>query len=100
MGKYLVLWEVVPGTVPANSKEAGPAFLALTDMVKADMKKGVTRDWGSIIGGMKGYAIDEGTEVEVMNEMLQYSPYIKFEVHAVASVDQVAQAMKAWGKKK
>ena len=98
MGKYLVLWEVVPGTVPLNAKEAGPAFLALTDMVKADMKKGVTKDWGAFVGGLKGYAIDEGTEVEVMNEMLQYSPHIKFEVHAVASVEQVAQAMKAWGK--
>jgi hypothetical protein len=98
MGKYLVLWEVVPGTVPLNAKEAGPAFLALTDMVKADMKKGQCKDWGTFLGAAKGYSIDEGTEVEVMNGMLQYSPFIKFEVHAVASVDQVAQAMKAWGK--
>ncbi len=30
MGKYLVLWEIVPGTVPTEPKEAGAAFLALT----------------------------------------------------------------------
>ena len=40
MGKYLVLWEVVPGTVPANAKEAGPAFLAMTEMVKGRHEEG------------------------------------------------------------
>ncbi len=95
MGKYLVLWEIVPGTVSAGAKEASPALLALTEMVKADMKKGLSKDWGAFLGESKGYTVFEGTEVEAITTMLQYAPYLNFEVHAVASVDQVAEAMKA-----
>ncbi len=95
MGKYLILWEVVPGSMPANAKEARTAMLAMADMVKADMKKGSCKDWGSFLGEAKGYSIDEGTEVEVMNGMLQYAPYIRFQVHPVATLAQVQQAIKA-----
>jgi hypothetical protein len=96
MGKYLVLWEVVPGTLPAKAKQAGTAMLAMTEMVKKDMKSGHCKDWGSFLGDAKGFSIDEGTEVEIMTGMLKYSPYIKFQVYPVASVAQTAQAVKAW----
>ena len=50
---------------------------------------------GVIPWGIEGYAIDEGTEVTMMTETLKYVPYVKFEVHPVASLAQVEEAIKA-----
>ena len=95
MGKYLLLWEVDPATMPLNAKERGIALLTLAEGVKADMKKGFTKDWGTFFGGMNGYAIAEGTEVTVMTEMMMFAPYVNFEVRAVATLAQVEEAIKA-----
>jgi hypothetical protein len=95
MAKYLLLWEVDSARVPASAKERGTAWLAMTDVIKADMKKGLTKDWGAFPGELNGYAIGEGTEVEIMQSLMQYAPYVKFEVHPVASLTQVVQAIKA-----
>jgi len=95
MAKYLVLWEIDSARVPISAKERGTAWLACVEMVKADIKKGLTKDWGAIPGALKGYTIAEGTEVEIMNTLLQYAPYVKFEVHPVASLAQIEQSIKA-----
>lgn len=95
MAKYLMLWEVDSTRVPVDAKERGTAWLAMVEMVKASMKNGLTKDWGSFPGELNGYSIGEGTEVEMMTETLKYAPYVKFEVHPVASLAQVQQAIKA-----
>jgi hypothetical protein len=95
MGKYLVLWEIDTARVPTDPKERGTVWLGMADMVKQDMKKGVVKDWGVFPGELNGYAIDEGTEVDIMNVMIQYAPYVKFKVHPVASLTQAEEAIKA-----
>jgi hypothetical protein len=95
VSKYLVLWEVDPARVPVDAKERGTAWLAMVEMVKADMKKGLTKDWGAFTGELNGYSIDEGNEVSIMTQLMQYAPWIKFEVHAVASLAHVEEAIKA-----
>jgi len=95
MGKYLVLWEVDPARVPIDPKERATAWLGLTELVKADMKTGWVKDWGTFPGELKGYAIDEGSEVTMMTETTKYAPYVKFEVHPVATLAEVQEAIKA-----
>ncbi|MBM4444666.1 MAG: hypothetical protein FJ020_05095 [Chloroflexi bacterium] len=95
MGRYLILWEVDAARVPVDAKERGTAWLVLAEMVKADIKKGVTKDWGAFAGELHGYAVEEGTEVSIMTEMMKYAPYVKFEVHAVGTLAQVEEAIKA-----
>jgi hypothetical protein len=95
VAKFLLLWEVDPTRVPTDPKERGGAWLAMAEMVKQDMKKGLTKDWGVFPGELSGYSIEEGTEMELMNAAMQYAPYIKFKVHPVASLDQVVKAIKA-----
>lgn len=95
MARYLVLWEIDSARVPVDAKERSTAWLAMVEMVKADQKKGIAKDWGTFVGELKGYAIDEGTEVEVMNGLLQYTPYVKYEVHPIATLAQAEQSIKA-----
>ena len=95
MGRYLILWEVDSTRVPVDAKERGTAWLAMVEMVKADMKKGLSKDWGAFAGELHGYGVYEGTEVAIMTELMKYAPYVKFEVHAVGTMAQVEEAIKA-----
>jgi len=94
MGKYLVLWEIDTTRVPTDPKERGTAWLGMADMTKQDMTSGVVKDWGIFPGELRGYAIDEGSEVDIMNVMAKYAPYVKFEVHPVASLAQAEEVIK------
>jgi len=94
VAKYLILWEVDSARVPTNAKERGTAWLALIEMVKADMKKGVTKDWGSFPGELRGYSIGEGSEVDIGRLCLPFMPYVRFEVHPVVPLAENEQAIK------
>ena len=95
MGKYLILWEVDRTRVPISPQERGAGWGALVDMVKEQIKKGITEDWGAFVGEINGYAVMEGTEVEIGNALQQYVPWVHFKLHAIASVDQVDEIVKA-----
>ncbi len=94
MGKYLVLWEVVQSTIPINPKERGEGWSLLMALVRQDMKKGLTKDWGVFVGERNGYTINEGTELEVMNGLQQYVPFCKFKVHPIATPDMAEEMIK------
>lgn len=94
MGKYLVLWEIDQSRVPVDAKERGTTWGLFMEMVKKDMQAGITKDWGAFVGEARGYAIDEGTEVQIGNTTMQYAPYVTFQVHPIASVAQVGDIIK------
>jgi hypothetical protein len=94
MGKYLVFWEVDQTKVPIAPQERGAGWSALMSMVKQDMEKGLVKDWGAFVGELRGYDVIEGTELEVMNTMQQYVPFVDFKVHPIASVSQVDEMIK------
>lgn len=95
MGKYLVLWEVAQSTIPIDPKERGGGWSILMAMVRQDIEKGLTKDWGAFVGESSGYAINEGTELEVMKGLQQYVPFCKFKVHPIATPNQVEEMIKA-----
>jgi hypothetical protein len=95
MGKYLMLWEIDTTKIPLSPKERGGGWSLLMGMVKQDIKKGLNKDWGAFVGEINGYAVLEGTEVEIMNALQQYVPFVHFKVHPVASVSQVDEMIKA-----
>jgi hypothetical protein len=94
MGKYLYLWEIDRAKIPLDPKERGIGFSMLLEMVKQDMKKGITKDWGVFPGEFNGYSVVEGTEVEIMNQIQQYTPFVFFKVHPIASVTQAEEMIK------
>ena len=95
MAKFLMLWEVDTTRVPIDPKERGAGWGALIAMVKQDLEKGRLKDWGAFVGEINGYAVAEGTELEIGNMVQQYIPFVNFKTHPIASVDQVDQITKA-----
>lgn len=64
-------------------------------VVRQDIEKGIVKDWGAFVGDTKGYSINEGTEVEVMNTLQQFVPYCIFTVHPIATESQVNEMLKS-----
>jgi hypothetical protein len=90
-----LLWEIDWTKIPVNPKERGAGFNALMGMVKEDIKKGSIKDWGVFVGGSNGYSVQEGSELEIMNAVQQYTPFVRFKVHPIGSVSQVEEMIKA-----
>ncbi len=94
MGKYLVLWEVDQTKIPIDPKERGQGWSFLMAMIRQDIEKGITKDWGAFVGETKGYTVNEGTELEVMKALQQYVPFCIFKVHPISTESQVNEMIK------
>lgn len=95
MGRYLMIWDLNLEHTPVDPKERGAGYELLIAMIKQDMERGLTKDWGNFVGEGSGYAVVEGSEVEV-NKMVQlYTPYVRFRTHPVISLDQVNEVIKS-----
>ena len=95
MARYLVLWDVDQNKIPIDRKERANGWAALMAMVRQDIEKGLTTSWGTFVGETGGYSVNEGTELELMNSLQQYVPFVNFKVHVLASEDQVNEMIKA-----
>lgn len=98
MGRYLLLWEIDRTKIPLDIKERGIGFEMLLGIVNDDIKKGITKDWGAYVGEYKGYSVVEGTEVDVINQLERFSPFVIFSVHPIASVANVGEMIKVMKK--
>lgn len=95
MPKFFIEWE---GNVSLNSEDYANLLkktLSLLEMVKAGMKSHKITDWGAYGDLRTGYMIIEGTQEEIMTELLKYTPFVLFDVKPVVNVDQTIEAVKA-----
>ena len=95
MGKYLVLWEIDVTKIPIGRKDRGMGWVGLLNMVKEEMKQGITKEWGTFVGETNGFSIMEGTEVEISNTLQNYVPFGIFKVKQILSVEQTEEVIKA-----
>jgi hypothetical protein len=95
MGKYLMIWDLNLALTPADPKERGVAYDLLLSMVKQDIEKGLSKDWGNFVGEGSGYCIAEGSEVEINKMVQQYAPYVTFKTHPVVSLVQAVEVIKS-----
>ena len=93
MARYLMIWELNTALISTDPVERGQGFALLMGFIKRDIERGLSKDWGSFIGEKSGYSIVEGTEVEIHKMVQQYSPYVNFKTHPVASLDQIDEVI-------
>jgi len=95
MGRYLSLWEIDKSKIPVDPKERGGGWSLMMAMVKENLEKGVTKDWGAFVGETSGYSILEGTEIEVGSYLQKFVPFVSFKLFPIASVSQVEEVIKS-----
>ena len=93
MSKFLLIWNLNPNYITEDPAKRGGQWKQLLKMVEQDIKKGVTKDWGSFIAEGGGYCIVEGSELEIGVMAQQYAPYVEFKTHACATVAQTNQLL-------
>ena len=89
MSMNLFLWSIDRTLVPKDPRERGAAWSLLMGMIKKDREKGLLKDWGAFTSEGRGYCIVEGSNLEIMMMTEQYNPYVHFEIHPIASFDEV-----------
>jgi len=94
MAKYLVIWEMDGTKVPIDRKERAAVWTPMLDMVEQDMNKGVLKDWGSYTGELRGFAVAEGTRIEIDNMVQQYVPFVDFTLHELTSLSEMREVNK------
>lgn len=95
MAKYLMIWRLNSALIPVDPKERGTGYKGLMQFVKQDIERGLVKDWGGFVGERKGYIIVEGTEVEINKMVQQYSPFVEFKTHPVASVEHLDEVIRS-----
>jgi len=95
MTKYLILWKMDQNRIPEDPAEIMKRDEKFMSMIKEDMEKGKTLEWGMFAGGRTaGYVICEGTDLEVSMENMKYIPYIRMKSYPVLGPDQIEEMMK------
>jgi hypothetical protein len=79
--------------MPATPEETGKLLISMLETVEAGLHTGKLKDWGQLGNGRDGYAISESNEEELFAAMLQWMPFITFEVFPVVSADQSMEAL-------
>ena len=89
MTKFYMKWHLRHMFIPTNPEERVKLWISMLEMVKADLKSDRFTDWGSNFDVSGGYAVAEGTEVDINASILKWIPYVIFDIKPVLSVDQM-----------
>ena len=95
MPKYFMTWEVDPTRVPIDLKERGGLWGGMVEIVKQEIKDGITTEWGCFVGESKGYSVGEQSAIDLAKTLQQFYPFVTFEVHQVMTIDEMAEVIQS-----
>lgn len=80
---------------PIDPKERGALWGGMVEIIKQEMKDGITSEWGAFVGEARGYSIGEQSIVDLAKTLQQFYPFVTFQVHQVMSIDEMAEVAKS-----
>lgn len=92
---YLILIEMDPSAIPKDLKERMNIMTPLIEMTKKDLDSGELKMWGVSPDGYNGFAISNQDLKTIYTKAQMVSPYAKFKVMPMLSLDEAVGAMKA-----
>ena len=95
MANYLLIWDLNSQYISEDPVTRGNQWKELMKLVEVDYQKGFMKDWGAFIAEQSGYYVEEGSELEVVILAQQYTPYVVFETHNYASLEQTKELLNA-----
>jgi len=93
MSKILNLWESDMSKLPLDPNERAALWGKQIEATKKMLDEGRIYDWGLFAGGGGGYGISPADAPQVLQNVIQFSPYIKFSSHLVLSIDEVVEVL-------
>jgi hypothetical protein len=87
-------WHLNHAFIPTNPEERVKLWMAMLEMVKADLKSGAIRDWGICSDDSGGYAFAETDEKTLHTTILKWIPYVSFNIKPVLTADQTMESIR------
>ena len=87
-------WHLNHAFIPTNPEERVKLWMAMLEMVKADLKSGAIRDWGICSDDSGGYAFAETDEKTLHTTILRWTPYVSFNIKPVLTADQTMESIR------
>lgn len=94
----LTLWEANQSLFPTDREESNKLISSMLETVRKSIDSGDLMLWGESAGGACGFAVSERDIKEIYAMTAMYSPYIKFEVKPMLSVEEVIEIHKGMKK--
>ena len=95
MARYMLFWEYDATRCPLDPKEKVGQWLALTEVVKNQLKNGQIKEWAHYAGETSGFVIVEGTEMDALKVSDSFVPYVKFTSKVLLTIEQCEQVWKS-----
>jgi hypothetical protein len=92
MTKFHIEWKQ-SSKIPEDPVKLAKLYLSHMELVKADLKSGKLTDFGQYSNGSSGYALVEGTEIDVFTTLMKWLPYVEFDVKPIVNVDKTIEAI-------
>ncbi len=89
MSNYLIHWELDEAHLGEDPKERAATWKVSNDMLRQAMKEGSLKDFGSFAGEHRGFAVFEGSDLELGLFTQQFVPMVRFETHDFSRIDVV-----------
>jgi hypothetical protein len=95
MTKYYAKWTMNPLEIPKSPEERMKMWQLSLEMVKAQMKAGIIKDWGITSDMSEGYSIGEfANETDVAAQAIKWIPALNVVAKPVLTVDQCSEMFK------
>jgi hypothetical protein len=96
MAKFIVFWEYDTTKLPETHEQQISLYNEQVNMLKGAFEKRNPQilDLGQFPGSYKGYLICEGTPQEIDFGLAEFTPYIKFDVYPILSLEQILENLK------
>ena len=92
---YLMLWKTNDALVPSSLEERARLVMPMAETVKKAVESGEIKMWGISAGGGHGFSVSEQEPTQMFAQTFSVSPYIKFEVTPMLSIDEMIDTMKS-----
>ena len=90
----LLTWKANESLMPKDPEERKKLIVSMTGQTKKDLDDGSIKVWGISPGGGHGFSIFEGDGKDLMSGTMKYTPYIKFRVKPMLSIDEYLDVLK------
>ncbi len=91
---YLIPWEADMSAFPSDPEGRMKLLMSMGEDVKKNLASGEYKMWGLSAGGGKGFAIREGDPKDILADATRLSPFIKFKVKPMLTIDEAMDVMK------
>ena len=94
MTKWFLTWKMTPQYWSLPRAERLKIGIQMLEMVYADIKAGLIKEWGITADTGGGFTISEGTVTQLYESLMKYRPYFAFEVTPYIPFDQHKNTLK------